>query len=91
MRDLSLFPVSLVGSQAARRNEDYREICLGLNPGGWAHGDILTRYDHCIWVGDLNYRLDFTARCRARERVETVVSALARGGCFRLNRQLRRQ
>ena len=29
--------------QTARRNEDYQEIVLGLNPGGWAHGDILTR------------------------------------------------
>jgi hypothetical protein len=45
-----------------RRNEDYQEIQLGLNPGEWRSGDILTRYDHCVWVGDLNYRLDLPER-----------------------------
>jgi len=48
--------------QTHRRNEDYREIVLGLNPGSGTYGDILTRFDHCVWVGDLNYRLDLSSK-----------------------------
>lgn len=43
-----------------RRNEDYCEIAGGIYLGLPGCG-LLNQFHHCIWMGDLNYRLDLSA------------------------------
>lgn len=46
-------------AQVKRRNGDYSEIVSNIQIG--APGmDIMHQFHHCVWVGDLNYRLDLS-------------------------------
>ena len=54
------------------RNENVREICEGLGLGN-PKLDVLNQFHHVVWLGDLNYRLNFgeqvsstRERCLAR-------------------------
>lgn len=42
-----------------RRNQDVAEVIGGLKLGRKSGGDILNQFHHVIWMGDLNYRLDY--------------------------------
>jgi hypothetical protein len=39
-----------------RRNQDVREILQNARLGNTKLD--LTQFDHCFWLGDLNYRID---------------------------------
>lgn len=57
-------------SKTAQRNSDLAEICAGLHlPAGSAAGaagsDIMTGFHHVVWVGDLNYRLEYGQQVRS--------------------------
>eukprot|EP00286_Rhodomonas_abbreviata_P019807 CAMPEP_0181308794 /NCGR_PEP_ID=MMETSP1101-20121128/11667_1 /TAXON_ID=46948 /ORGANISM="Rhodomonas abbreviata, Strain Caron Lab Isolate" /LENGTH=860 /DNA_ID=CAMNT_0023415229 /DNA_START=191 /DNA_END=2773 /DNA_ORIENTATION=+ len=43
-----------------RRNEDYCEIAGGIYLG-FPNCALLNQFHHCIWMGDLNYRLDLSS------------------------------
>ncbi|CAM9225813.1 unnamed protein product [Chrysoparadoxa australica] len=42
-----------------RRNSSCAEILSGLRMGKRRMIDVDEQHDHCIWMGDLNFRLDF--------------------------------
>ena len=45
-------------NKVTRRNSDYSEIVANVAMG--APGmDLMHQFHHCVWMGDLNYRLDF--------------------------------
>lgn len=52
-------------SKAAQRNSDMSEICANIRlqqPGSQpvaAGADLATSYHHLVWMGDLNYRLEY--------------------------------
>jgi hypothetical protein len=46
-------------NKTKRRNEDYGEIVSGCVLGEKGM-DCMNQFHHLIWMGDLNYRLDFT-------------------------------
>lgn len=39
------------------RNEDFSALCEQLNLGQ-KKVDLVNQFDHLIWLGDLNYRID---------------------------------
>ena len=41
------------------RNQNYRTICRNVHVGPMGQSDILNEYHHLVWMGDLNYRLDY--------------------------------
>eukprot|EP00949_MAST-11_sp_MAST-11-sp1_P004097 g4097.t1 len=41
-----------------KRNSDVKEILKETWPIGHRSFDIATQFDHCFWMGDLNYRVD---------------------------------
>eukprot|EP00879_Flechtneria_rotunda_P018468 GHRR01019372.1.p1 GENE.GHRR01019372.1~~GHRR01019372.1.p1 ORF type:complete len:956 (+),score=336.65 GHRR01019372.1:1037-3904(+) len=48
--------------KTAQRNEDVAQICDYLHlslPGGVKGADLVTGFHHVIWMGDLNYRLNY--------------------------------
>eukprot|EP00960_Hanusia_phi_P018699 551552-Hanusia_phi.AAC.1 len=47
-------------NQTKRRNQDYSEIAGGLKIGRYANCDLFSQFHHVMWMGDLNYRLDFS-------------------------------
>lgn len=49
-------------SQCARRNHDVGEIIEELTPPGLGRANLTTGPDHVLWMGDLNYRLDWGAQ-----------------------------
>ena len=42
----------------AKRNSDHREIRRETQQIGNNELDVCTDVDHCVWIGDLNYRVD---------------------------------
>ena len=52
-------------SQCARRNHDVGEILEELAPPGLRDAGLPAGHDHVVWMGDLNYRLDWGAQACA--------------------------
>jgi len=48
-------------NETKRRNMGYSNIVGGLQMGSYPGCDILQVFEHIVWMGDLNYRLDFPA------------------------------
>lgn len=53
-------------SKVGQRNADVAEISANLHlSGGAAKGsDLTTGYHHAVWMGDLNYRLEYGQQVR---------------------------
>eukprot|EP00217_Crustomastix_stigmatica_P010987 CAMPEP_0183796474 /NCGR_PEP_ID=MMETSP0803_2-20130417/11052_1 /TAXON_ID=195967 /ORGANISM="Crustomastix stigmata, Strain CCMP3273" /LENGTH=629 /DNA_ID=CAMNT_0026041115 /DNA_START=51 /DNA_END=1940 /DNA_ORIENTATION=+ len=65
-----------------RRNDDYREIVGGAKPGVAKGMDITTQFHHLVWVGDLNYRVDYkdeTEKSPTPENFKAFVDAVTGG------------
>ena len=59
-------------NETKRRNMDYSNIVGGLELASHVACDILQEFEHVVWMGDLNYRLDlpesvFGEGCNAKE------------------------
>lgn len=46
--------------KTAQRNSDFKSIVKGIRDISGEHGDALHHYHHVFWMGDLNYRLDYS-------------------------------
>ncbi|GLC37179.1 hypothetical protein PLESTM_000551100 [Pleodorina starrii] len=55
------------------RNNNYRDIIRGLKLD-WqgSNMDVLTAFHHVVWVGDLNYRLDYGQQAVSRSESPTA-------------------
>ena len=42
------------------RNQNYRSIVKNIKTGAAGTNDIMNEFHHLFWMGDLNYRLDFS-------------------------------
>jgi hypothetical protein len=65
--------------KAAKRNADIREILAGARLGRQPWLDCSLQFDHCFWLGDLNYRIDLqqldgVARTDEEHRSEVLAS-----------------
>jgi hypothetical protein len=45
--------------RVVQRMENFKKIVKGCNPGS-SEIDLLTRFDHIFWMGDLNYRIELS-------------------------------
>ena len=46
-------------NQYLRRNRDYSTVVSNLSTGCLQACDVLQVFEHVVWVGDLNYRIDY--------------------------------
>jgi len=49
-----------------QRNQHYRTIVKNVKVGPAGQSDILNEYHHVIWMGDLNYRIDYGSQGDAK-------------------------
>jgi len=62
-------------NKTEKRNEDVAEVLQGVAIGK-GKVDLLHQYHHVVWMGDLNYRLNFGKSAEAKEPSEEDFNAM---------------